>query len=276
MIKYTVENITTLVDQKVFKDGSVNININTGSSLTDFDVKQVLVEGWIKSSDDLMALILATSAIRSHYPRAQLGLFLYYTMYGRQDRACNPGEAVGIKVFADIINTLEYTSVLIFDPHSHVTPACIKNSQVVGQFDIFGSVKQSWREWTIVASDAGATKKCEDFAKRVGAKDVLTFNKVRDMQSVEITHLEPNTPIQPNAGGKYFVLDDICDGGRTFVGVSNAIGAVDEFATIELAVTHGIFSYGVEVVTDVFSHVYTTNSFHPDMQSNEKVTVINI
>lgn len=160
------------------------------------------------------------------------------------------------------------------DPHSIATQAALRGSLVITQYDLFADIKDSWREWTIVAPDAGATKKCEEFAKRVGAKDVLTFNKVRDMETIEITHLAPNRDIEPNAGGKYMVLDDICDGGRTFIGVSEAIGSRDEFAQIELAVTHGIFSYGVDIVTDVYDHVYTTNSFRQDLVSGDKLTVI--
>ncbi|XAI98147.1 ribose-phosphate pyrophosphokinase [Pseudomonas phage UNO-G1W1] len=41
--------------------------------------------------------------------------------------------------------------------------------------------------------------------------------------------------------------------------------------TIELAVTHGIFSKGVEVLTDRFDRVYTTDSL--PQTEHEKLTV---
>lgn len=276
MISYTIKSVKTIVSEKVFKDGAVNININSGSQPVNFDVRDILVEAYLNSSDSILALAMTVDALKRQYPRADLGLLMPYTMYARQDRACNKGEALGISVFGDIINSLGFSSVVVLDAHSMVTQAAIKRSHIVEQFDIFGGIKQSWREWTIVAPDAGATKKCEDFAKRVGAKGVLTFNKVRDMETVEITSLVPNQPIEVNAGGKYMVLDDICDGGRTFVGVAEVIGSYDEDATIELAVTHGIFSYGVDVVLDIYNHVYTTNSFRQDLLGDHKLTVIEI
>lgn len=276
MISYNIKGIKTIVSDKVFKDGAVNVNINIGSMPVNYDVRNILVEARLNGSDSILALMMTVDALKRQFPRAELGLLMPYTMYARQDRVCNSGEALGISVFGDMINSLGFKSVTVLDAHSVASQVAIKGSHVIEQFEIFSEIKSSWREWTIVAPDAGATKKCEDFAKRVGAKGVLTFNKARNMETVEITSLEPNQPIEVNAGGKYMVLDDICDGGRTFVGVAEVIGAYDELAQIELAVTHGIFSYGIDVVTNIYDHVYTTNSFRYALVSNEKLTVIEI
>lgn len=276
MIKYTINGITTHVTKKLFKDGAVNANINCGSEPVNFEVDSVFIDARISSNDDIMLLAQVNYALRQQYPRASIGLFMPYVMYGRQDRACNAGEANAIKVFGKMINDMGFGMVAVVDPHSIATEAVINNVQIVDQVEVFGNIKLSFREWTIVAPDAGATKKCEAFAKRVGAAGVLTFNKVRDMETVEITSLQPNTPIKINGAGKYLILDDICDGGRTFIQVADAIGSADELATIELAVTHGIFSYGVDIVTDKLQHVYTTDSFRQDLVSSDKLTVIKL
>lgn len=276
MIKYTIGSVTTVADYKVFKDGAVNPNINTGSNETDFGGYNILIDARLSSSDDILALAQVTAALRKQYPLSPIGLFMPYVMYARQDRACNAGEANGLKVFGKMINDMGFSMVSILDPHSVATEAVLNNVQIIEQFEVFKDIKPSFREWTIVAPDAGATKKCEAFAKRVGAAGVLTFNKVRDMETVEITRLEPNTPIKVNGKGKYLILDDICDGGRTFIQVAEVIGSHDEMATIELAVTHGIFSYGVDIVTDKVDHVYTTDSFRQDLVSSEKLTVIEL
>lgn len=276
MISYSVKGVKTIVSEKVFKDGAVNVNINCGSVDPNFMIREVLVEAYLNGSDSILALVMTMDALKRQFPRADFGLMMPYTMYARQDRVCNPGEALGISAFGDIINMLGFKSIVVADPHSAAVQVAIKGALISSQSEIFSEIKSSWREWTIVAPDAGATKKCEDFAKLVGAKGVLTFNKARDMETVEITHLEPNQQIEVNAGGKFMVLDDICDGGRTFVGVAEAISCNDEFANIELAVTHGIFSYGVDVVTKVYDHVYTTNSFRQDLVSDDKLTVIEL
>jgi phosphoribosylpyrophosphate synthetase len=43
---------------------------------------------------------------------------------------------------------------------------------------------------------------------------------------------------------------------------------------IELAVTHGIFSKGVGVLTDMFDHVYTTDTL--PQQAHSKLTVVKL
>lgn len=56
------------------------------------------------------------------------------------------------------------------------------------------------------------------------------------------------------------ILDDICDGGRTFI---EAVKHLREAGAkrVELYVTHGIFSKGVENLLDNgIDHIYTTNS----------------
>lgn len=269
MISYTIKHVKTIVSEKVFKDGAVNVNINIGGDNPDFTVREILVEAHLNGSDSILALMMTVDALKRQFPRADLGLLMPYTMYARQDRVCNKGEALGIAVFGDLISNMGFKSIAIADPHSIATQVAIKGALVIDQFDLFADIKPSWREWTIVAPDAGATKKCEDFAKRVGAEGVLTFHKRRNPETMEIEGVYASDNIYGSKN--YMVMDDICDGGRTFVEIFKAIGIGKR---IELAVTHGIFSYGVDVVTNVYDHVYTTNSFRQDLVSDGKLTVI--
>lgn len=275
MIKYQIGSTTTEVRQWKFPDGCVGIDINNLS----MDVQQrqkvdlVLVDIRFGSkeqlNDDIMALVFATRRIRKEYPLAKMMLNMPYIPYSRQDRPCNNGEGNSIADFADVINMLKYDVVAVLDPHSNVSPAVLHNCQVFDQLTAFGQIKPSFREWTIVAPDAGATKKCEEFAKAVGAAGVLTCHKTREMSTGKITGLEFNQKVDPQ--GKFLVLDDICDGGRTFIELAKMFGECD----LELAVTHGIFSKGVDIVTDWYDHVYTTDSlFRGD--PSYKLTVIKI
>jgi ribose-phosphate pyrophosphokinase len=60
---------------------------------------------------------------------------------------------------------------------------------------------------------------------------------------------------------KYIIIDDICDGGRTFVELAKAIKAGRPTAKIYLIVTHGIFSAGYDQLSEYVDRVYTTNSY---------------
>ena len=254
-----------------FPGGEVGVNINSGG----LDWKHGFLHGVenidliakIQNSDDLMAMFLATDALRRVYPLARIDLLIPYFPYARQDRVCNAGEALSVKVMATLINAQHYASVTVVDPHSPVLVAAVDRCYVVDQYDAFQGIKQDWHNWTIVAPDMGAMKKCEDFAKRVGAKAVVGFNKKRELSTGKIVGMQALFDIDPDE--QYLVLDDICDGGRTFV---ELVGHMHCVGTIELAVTHGIFSKGVEVLTDHFDHVYTTDSL--PQTENAKLTVM--
>lgn len=275
MITYTTDllkGITIQVDQKEYKDGAIGVNTNPMPNTDNFVTDSVTVNAQLNTPADQMALFFTTDALRRKYPLAKLFLNMHYLPYARQDRVCNEGESHNLKVFCQMVNNLKYDLVYVADPHSNVALALINNLVVIDQYEIFRGIKPSFREWTIVAPDNGATKKCEEFAKKVGAAGVITFSKTREMSTGEITSLTPNQKIEDN--WNYLVLDDLCDGGRTFIELAKYFSNTE--CRLELAVTHGIFSYGVEVVAEEFDHVYTTNSFRNDLESSKDFTVIKL
>lgn len=275
MITYTtglLKGINIQVDQKEYKDGAVGININPMPNADNLVTNTVSVTARINNPADQMSLFFTTDALRRKYPLAKFFLNMYYLPYARQDRVCNEGESHNLKVFCQMVNNLKYDLVQVADPHSSVATALLDNAVILDQYEIFRGIKSSFREWTIVAPDNGATKKCEEFAKKVGAAGVITFSKTREMSTGEITSLKPNQEI--NSNGNYLVLDDLCDGGRTFIELAKYFSKTD--CRLELAITHGIFSYGVEIVASEFDHVYTTDSFRNDLESSKDFTVIKL
>lgn len=275
------QNLYYLLDSKVnqkysvnvmkFPGGEVGVNINSGSKswqdgVAD-SVRSVELVAKIQNSDHLMAMFLATDAIRRVYTKAKVSLVIPYFPYARQDRVCNDGEAFSVKVVAMLINAQDYESVTVVDPHSPVLIAALDKCKVVSQYDLFAKIKQDWHNWTIVAPDMGAMKKCEDFAKRVGAKAVVGFSKTRDLASGKITGM--TALFEVDANEQYLVLDDICDGGRTFI---ELVERMSWAGHLELVVSHGIFSKGVDLLTSRFDRVYTSSSLPQSV--NEKLCVV--
>ena len=276
MISYTIGNIATHVNQWKFPDGCIGVNINVGSLEPDvYTRKEIYVSCLFGDdysiNDNIFALGLTMDALKHQYPTSNFHLLMPYVPYGRQDRACSPGEAFSLRFVGKVINGMGFTTVTVLDPHSGVVDACIDNLQVVNQFDIFSNIYTSFREVYIVAPDQGATKKCEDFAKRVGAAGVITCSKVREMSTGKILGLKLLDEVPESA--YLLVLDDICDGGRTFFEVAQAIMSVSRPLTLDLAVTHGLFTKGAGVVADFYDTIYTTDSFISD-KNHDKVEVI--
>jgi ribose-phosphate pyrophosphokinase len=262
-----------------FPGGEVGVNINTGS-LNPFTTEAqgvitITLTAKIQSSDNLMEMFNATDALKRVYPFAHIDLLIPYFPYARQDRVCNAGEALSVKVMATLINAMKYSTVTVVDPHSPALVAALDRCYVIEQKDAFSGIKQDWHNWTIVAPDMGATKKTEDFAKLVGAVDVLYCNKKRNLANGNIIGMSVLNPEILFESTKLLVLDDICDGGRTFIEVANAIrNTGHKVASIELAITHGIFSKGVGVLTDAYDHVYTTDTL--PQQAHSKLTVVKL
>lgn len=266
MIKYEVGNQQTFVRQWKFPDGCVGVDINIGGIFTDFHTPNVELtcifgsEGFT-INDDLIALAFVNDALQMHFPSANIHLNLPYIPYARQDRAMTSGDAFSLKVIGKMINGMGFRTVTVTDPHSNVAAACIDHMHVNDQYSVFSGVRQSFRNTYIVAPDAGASKKCEDFAKRVGAYGVITCAKERELSTGKITgfKLLDNVPFDAD----FLVLDDLCDGGRTFVEVANVLRHYEP-TRLDLAVTHGLFTKGTSVVTSIYDKVFTTNSFISD------------
>lgn len=254
-----------------FPGGEVVPTIQT-STLYPEKVEGVEIVARLTTQGDLLNLLFIEDAVRRVYPRAEVSAFIPYMPYARQDRVCNPGEPLSIAVVAKHINACNFANVKILDPHSEVTPALFNRLEVVNQFDIFKDVYPSWREVYIAAPDGGAAKKAEMFAKRVGAAGVIHCTKVRDLATGSITGTRVNDTVE---GRNLLVLDDIGDGCGTFVPLYHSLREQGA-GRIDLAVTHGLFSKGTAIVTDLYDEVFSTNSYHREIKSEGNLSIYNV
>lgn len=281
MITYRIGNTTTQVRQWFFPDGCVGTNINVGQLPIDCGIFDIIVtlkfggpfglndlythtDRKFSINDDIMALAFTVDALKHQYPMAKLHLDMPYVPYARQDRICNPGEAHQLKVVAQLINGMGFTTVTAVDAHSTVCEAVFDRFYIVDQITVFSKLKQDWSNVYIVAPDQGASKKAEAFAKAVKAAGVITCAKVREMTTGEILGLRILDNLPWNSQSlEFFVLDDLCDGGRTFIEVAKSIRGFG-IGKLKLAVTHGLFTKGVGVVKDFYDEIYTTDSVISD------------
>jgi ribose-phosphate pyrophosphokinase len=72
----------------------------------------------------------------------------------------------------------------------------------------------------------------------------LTCEKVRDCRTGDIVGMDIDDEKLLNTD-RVLLVDDICDGGRTFIEVAKLLHVVKE---IHLYTTHGIYSKGTEVL----------------------------
>jgi ribose-phosphate pyrophosphokinase len=220
--------------------------------------ERVLITTRIRGSDDIMKLLLATDACK-RLGATKITVLIPYLPYARQDRVVRKGEAFSLKVFASLINAQGYEEVQVFDPHSLVALALIDRIKVIDSNVFVAKVLEHKENYILVAPDAGASKKVHSIAEMLGYTDVVVQgNKTRSgkgsVASVEIG----NHDFQ---GKDVYIIDDICDGGATFTTLAKVIKEHNP-GTINLVVSHGIFSKGLDVLrSGGVDHIYTTDSF---------------
>lgn len=234
------------------------------------------IETSLHNSDDLMALLLVVDAIKQAHSLVLIYLHISYFPYARQDRVCNAGEALGVRVVADMINSLNCTSVTIDDPHSDVVVSLIRNGKAVQAYHCMSEIKElvnlmQMDGLFLLSPDAGAEKRTLKIAQHFGVEDIIYARKIRDTKTGEIIA----TDVMCHVGGRdILITDDICDGGRTFTELGKVLkmrGAGDVY----LYVTHGIFSKGLDELRKYFTKIYCYNVFDKSLIDGEFLVSVN-
>lgn len=193
----------------------------------------------------------------------KIELIYPYLPYARQDRVMERFEPFSLKVFCNLLNSLNLDSVVVFDPHSDVGPALINNCRAIPQWEIANDVIPQGilddQRIIYVSPDAGAYKKTHKLA--LDDSRICMGAKMRNGRG-EIVSTKVYSPVDLT-GRDCLIVDDICDGGRTFIELSKALKK-EGAARVMLYVTHGIFAKGFDELRQHIDHIYTTDSFPHD------------
>lgn len=224
-----------------------------------------------KNEDIIKLLLFCDAAKRQNH--ALKVLYLPYIPFSRQDRCNQPGEAFSLKVFCDLINSLNFDSVVVHDPHSDVAPALLNRCTVHEQHELLSPLilKHVPGPFYLVAPDAGALKKTHKLARHLSlvhpCLGVIESSKIRDTKTGEITgtvvhasglvgHLADRTKAawSDSVPVTYVIADDIIDGGRTFIELAKELRGMGA-ENVHLYVTHGFFTKGKQVFDGIIDEV---------------------
>lgn len=218
----------------------------------------------LQSSASIIRLVLLEEILRRTH-KGDRTLVIPYFPYARQDRVTQPSGAFSLKMFAMIVNSLNYSRVKVFDPHSDVTPALVRGIEVIEQMDFLtkGILLDITRGADmIIAPDAGAVKKSTKIAVEIGLP-LMMATKVREAETGKILRTEILGD-HDLTGATVVIFDDICDGGRTFIELGKVLKARGA-KEVRLFVTHGIFAQGTDELRKVIDKIYTTDTFIPNV-----------
>ena len=258
-MRYEIDglNVTKLFRESHFPAGEKNITISPWDTPEDKEQEVFFVD---KCSGHLHLMSIGMKVdILRRTGFKRISLVLPYLPYARQDRYTVPGASFALKVAAKFINSLDLERVYVVDAHSDVS-GVIDNLWDMPIHSIVNDVLFEHPDIVnVIAPDAGAAKKIYTLMSNFAAKkNIVVATKHRDPATGDINGISV-----PDVEGPCLVIDDICDGGRTFTELAKVMNNEKKY----LYVTHGIFSK--EDVFNSYDAVWTTDTTkHIPMQAN--------
>lgn len=248
-----------------FPGGEAHIKIPEGFDLKDYTHHIAVLTG--HDPQDLFLLSMWAQVLETD-PDSRYSVVLPYLPAARADRGY-PNLWTYVKFLLELVTP---DHLIALDPHSE---AWLDTFRGLDTYDIKTTVypvERVIRHFVqdassdtrpqpyvgVIAPDKGAHDRAAAAAKVMGVP-VYQAGKTRDPATGKLSGFEMLDELPTE--GKLLIVDDICDGGGTFLGLAAATGLTKD--RVDLWVTHGIFSKGLGDLADHFGKVHTTDSFFP-------------
>lgn len=251
------------IEYSLFKFNGGELHIKLNNNIDYSKVDKVIITNRFNSSDDIIKVLIAKEALKRKGVK-NFDLIMPYIPYARQDRQCEDGESFTLKVFTTLINSANFDNIIVLDAHSDVAPALLNNCANISSEQYVDMAFQHIAEFhdadiTLISPDSGANKKANKLYENLQVfNGLVKCDKRRDTKTGTLNGFEVFA--NDLKGKTCLITDDICDGGRTFIGIAEELKKKNA-GKIYLFVTHGIFSNGFENLKKHFAGIFSTNSF---------------
>lgn len=273
-IKISSYNFSGILDFTFWKYPAGEIGVRLAQGVSGSTVS---IRARIRSTDDIMTLLLLVDAIRRSDPEAHFKLLeIPYFPYARQDRVATEGDPHSLKVMVGLIDSLGFDRIEVTDPHSAAIENCFNKTHFsIAKHStsrlkkVLDSIDRNVNA-TLIIPDEGAAKRVRMWAGLLYCQ-TASFVKERDPKTGALSGFKM---VDGNVKGrKCLIVDDICDGGGTFLGIAAQLKAAGA-GPLYLYVTHGIFSAGVDTLCKSFAQIYTTDSYQEKSLYDPRITVL--
>jgi ribose-phosphate pyrophosphokinase len=239
----------------MFSAGEVYIRTNVP-----LGTRTVRINSRVKNSDDIVKILMACDSLQRQGVR-YIELFLPYLPYSRQDRVCGHGESFSLKVLAYMLVPV-VDKIITYDVHSNAALTLIDqrikdydNHREVADFVKY--IQAKGKKLALIVPDAGGIKKSQKLFDNTWLFDTIVLcNKKRVGKKVVVDDINNNLRDMT-----VIVVDDICDGGRTFIELGKKLRD-RHVSEMHLFVSHGIFSAGTHELKEMYKCIGTTNSMN--------------
>lgn len=171
-------------------------------------------------------------------------LLVPFLPYGRQDKEISNETTFALSVFLDTLAKSQlFARVATVDAHNSAAVEERGMINISANAYLDGVIKLTEPD-VICFPDLGATTR----GYSTDGRPSLHLDKVRNQSTGEIEGLEYAGEMDLT-NRVVLIVDDICDGGRTFIEASKLLYSKGAFRVC-LFTTHGIYSKGVQVLRD--------------------------
>lgn len=198
------------------------------------------------SEDEFMHIAQLKMLLNTLKPGIRVTLDVPYFPYARQDHAVSNSTTFALRSFCLLLNSLKFDNIVTQDIHSNVAFEYLDNLTSNYPETMIDSILWKFQPDIIVFPDKGAE------ARYKGRFDLpsISIHKEREQTTGHLTIKgiinEDNIDLENK---KFLIVDDLCDGGMTFILVAQELYRVAT-CSVGLYTTHGIYSKGTDVLFD--------------------------
>lgn len=259
--------IRSIYNIERFPDGSPHITLKNVGDLYN---KSGILWCYENMEEFVLVAMIANDLHKKYgiYPT----LTMPYIPNARMDRTENVYDVFSLKYFAELLNSLPLSGVKVFDPHSFMSEALIKNMVKIPVDDVLKLAVKRFKADVVFFPDAGAMKRYKDVLSSDNIP-VIFGEKERDWSTGEIKGLKIHGDFEP--GFRILMIDDICSYGGTLYHSALALKKMHD-CSLGIYVSHcenSIFQGNLlDKNPDLIEHVYTTNSIYSG--NHEKISIV--
>ena len=209
------------------------------------------IEWDFENEAEIIHILQLTTLLNSQIGSMSDGIKLRinYLPYGRQDKIVSNSSTFALHTFIKIMDEANIDLIEVLDAHN---PNVLPNREgyfILGWRNILPNdrikeVLDTSKADIVCFPDAGASARGYD----TQGLPSFSLDKKRNQSTGEIEGLECKLPLDLK-GKSVIILDDICDGGKTFIEAAKLLYNMGA-SEVHLYTTHGLYSKGVSVLKD--------------------------
>ncbi|MCQ2189054.1 MAG: hypothetical protein MJZ00_03950 [Paludibacteraceae bacterium] len=247
-------------DAKTFPDGTPAIVFEFDTYNLDMAPSEWRILWIYENMAELFVLQCIADKIRStEYKNLKITLDLPYVPNARMDRVKNTHDVFTLKTFSNIINSMEFDKVRVYNIHSNVSLALINNVEHIDCEKEIYEIIDICKPDTLYYPDEGAMKRYSEM--KVSKEHPFVFGmKKRDWVTGNILGLDIIGDTDLVKDKTILIVDDICSKGGTFKFSAlklKELGAKEVY----LFITHCENVIDIDALKESgISRVFTTNT----------------